>query len=189
MESENRESKITEFYRSEYQKLVRYVRGLIEDAAERDGEDIVQDVFLNIFNLADITIPIENLSAYVYQSLRNRVVDFLRKRRTDTVSLDAEVSEEKGLSLAGIIRDARSDTARKINKEEIRQRIFEAIESLSTDQKAVFIETEFNGRPFKELAKEWSVPLGTLLARKSRALKKIRIVLADSGGITEEDKK
>ena len=61
--------------------MIAYVRRLIDDAAERDSEDIVQDVFLNIFDRADITMPIENAAAYVYQALRNKVIDYLRKRR------------------------------------------------------------------------------------------------------------
>jgi RNA polymerase sigma factor (sigma-70 family) len=115
-------------------------------------------------------------------------VDYLRKRRTDIVSLDAAVSDGKELTLAGIIRDARSDTVQKLNETEIRQRLFECIESLSAVQKAIFIETEFNGRSFKELSRDWDVPLGTLLARKSRALKRIRIALTDLGRIDREER-
>ena len=44
----------------------------------------------------------------------------------------------------------------------------------SQAQKAIVIETEFEGRSFRELADEWNIPIGTLLARKSRALQKIR---------------
>jgi len=36
------------------------------------------------------------------------------------------------------------------------------------------VATEFDGRSFRELSEEWQVPIGTLLARKSRALQKIR---------------
>ena len=152
---------------------------MIDDAAERDGEDIVQEVFLNIFNLADVTGPIESLPAYIYQALRNRIVDYLRKRKMDTVSLDAGISEDREFTLADVLHDTRYGTAADVDKEEIRQRLFEAVESLGPDQKAIVMETEFNGRSFKELSSAWDVPLGTLLARKSRALKKIRIDLAD----------
>jgi DNA-directed RNA polymerase specialized sigma24 family protein len=35
------------------------------------------------------------------------------------------------------------------------------------------------GRSFRQLSEEWGVPVGTLLARKSRALKKIKKMLDD----------
>jgi RNA polymerase sigma factor (sigma-70 family) len=154
-------SKITDFFRTEYKKLVRFVRYLIDDTAERDAEDIVQDVMLNIFNKADITEPIENLSAYIYQSLRHRVIDVLRKKK------DA-------ISLSGLIHDVRSDTVHEVEKKEIQEQILRAMDSLSDDQRAIIIATEFEGRSYRELAEEWQIPIGTLLARKSRALEKMR---------------
>jgi DNA-directed RNA polymerase specialized sigma24 family protein len=56
--------------------------------------------------------------------------------------------------------------------------IFEAMDELGAEEKAVILETEFEGKSFHRLAEEWDVPLGTLLARKSRALEKIRKRLA-----------
>jgi len=56
-------NKVADYFQTEYKKLVRYVRNRIDDAADRDAEDIVQDVVLNIFNKSDISIPSENLTA------------------------------------------------------------------------------------------------------------------------------
>ncbi len=179
MRSDKGRSNIAQFFRTEYERLVRYVRTLIDDAAERDGEDIVQDVILGIFNVADVSTPIENLSAYIYQSLRHRVVDYLRKRRTDLVSLEDETFNGSDLSLSNLLRDSRHDTSHELEKKEMLQCLFAAIESLSDDQKAIFIETEFEGRSFSELSSAWGVPIGTLLARKSRALNRIKKALAD----------
>jgi RNA polymerase sigma-70 factor (ECF subfamily) len=64
---------IAEFLTSKRKKLISFVHHLIDDAAERDGEDIVQDVALKLLSRADVLMPIETLSAYVYQFLRNRV--------------------------------------------------------------------------------------------------------------------
>ena len=61
----------------------------------------------------------------------------------------------------------------------MRQHLFQAIDSLNDQARAIIIETEFNGRSFRELADQWKIPIGTLLARKSRALKKIRELLID----------
>jgi RNA polymerase sigma factor (sigma-70 family) len=142
-------------------RLVRYVRSLIEDAGDRDAEDIVQDVMLSIFDKADVTLPIENLAAYVYRSLRNKVIDIFRKKQ-DVVSLDE------------VISDAGCDTVRDVEKKELIEQIFDAMDSLPPEQRAVLIATEFEGRSYRELSEEWTVPIGTLLARKSRALNKIK---------------
>jgi RNA polymerase sigma factor (sigma-70 family) len=154
-------NKIVEFFRTEYKKWVGYVRRLIDDTAERDAEDVVQDVILHIFDRADIGAPIENLSAYIYQSLRNRVVDLLRKRKDM-------------LSLSNMILASSMDTASEFEKRELQEKIYQAMDYLNDEERAVVIATEFDGGSFRELSDAWGVPIGTLLARKSRALKKIR---------------
>jgi RNA polymerase sigma factor (sigma-70 family) len=169
---------IADFFNLERSRLVGYVRRLIDDAAERDGEDIVQDVALSLFSRADDTMPIEHLSAYVYQAIRNRVVDYLRRRK-ETVSLDAPVNGEGDLSLANILADTVLDTESQVARSEIRNRVYQAIDELSDDQKAILIETEFQGRTFQELSQEWDIPIGTLLSRKSRAVARIKSSLKD----------
>ena len=179
MRAQKERSRLAEFFRSEYERLVGYVRKMIDDTAARDGEDIVQEVIMNAFNLADVNAPIENISAYLYQSLRNRVIDYLRKRKMGTVSLEEVVLEASNLRLADLIYDTRDNPIVELEKREMLYLLFEAIEALNEDQKAVLIETEFEGRTFKELAEEWQVPVGTLLARKSRAVANIRKIFQD----------
>jgi RNA polymerase sigma factor (sigma-70 family) len=164
---------IAEFLTTERKRLVRYVRHLIEDTAERDGEDIVQDVALNLFSRADVLMPIETLSAYVYQSLRHRVIDYLRRRR-NMVSLDESIDENGESSLIQQLSETMSDVEKEVTQSELRKSIVSAIDQLPGEQKAIVIETEMNGRSFRDLSREWGIPIGTLLARKSRALAKIR---------------
>lgn len=82
-----------EFFGKEKARLVRYVRRLLRDSAELDGEDIVQDVMASLFDRADITAPVENLSTFVYRSLYNRVVDRYRRRKTAGLPLDMQRGE------------------------------------------------------------------------------------------------
>ncbi len=179
MNKDDQKNRIADFFRSEHRRLVLYVRKWIDDTAERDGEDIVQEVALNIFNQTDITAPIENLSAYIYQALRNRVVDLLRKRKVLLVSMDSEESLHKNLSLSALISDLGCAADNRLDKKERHQRLYEAIDKLSDTNRAIIIETEFKGKSFKELSQCWEVPLGTLLARKHRALRKIEKLLKD----------
>jgi RNA polymerase sigma-70 factor (ECF subfamily) len=169
---------IAEFFAREKDNLVRYVRRMIDDAAERDSEDIIQDVMLGIFERSDVTEPIGDLSAYVYRSLYNRVVDGYRKKRR-TVSLDAPAGTGEG-TLADVIADAGADVHDEVERTHTLKRMYAAIDELSPPQKSVLIATEFEGRAFRELSEEWGVPLGTLLATKHRAIKTLRTRLGVS---------
>src|SRR4030042_185363 len=153
--------RLAEFFRQEREALVGYVRRRIDDAADHEAEDIVQDVVVHLFDRADPSVPIQNLAAYIYRALRNRIVDYFRRRR-------------ETLALQEAVLASGQNPALEIEKEEILEDVFAAMEELSSEEKAVILATEMEGRTFKELGEEGGIPLGTLLARKSRALEKIR---------------
>jgi len=150
---------LKDFIAREYHKLAWFVRSLIADAVDRDAEDVVQDVALRILNSPDITIPVEKVSSYVYTALRNRVIDYLRRRK------DQVPVEENSLVLPE-------------EDFELRWRLLSALDTLDAKSRAVVIATELEGWTFEELAEEWDEPIGTLLSRKSRAIKKLNAVLS-----------
>jgi len=165
--------KITRFFESERSRLVAYVRRRMGEAAALDSEDIVQEVALNLFAMADVTAPIENLSAYVYQALRNRVVDAFRRRKNN-ISLEKNMNPENPQTLMDLLRDKSPGADSELEKREQVARIYAAMDALNEQEKAVIIETEFKERSFRDLAAAWRTPVGTLLSQKSRALEKIR---------------
>jgi RNA polymerase sigma-70 factor (ECF subfamily) len=174
--AESEKRRIADFFRSEKDRLLSYVRRWVHDTADRDGEDIVQDVMVNIFNAADITAPIENLSAYIYRALYNRIVDGFRRKRKN-ISLEDTIDEQGKLTLKDTLSDIRYDAHSELERSEIRGIIHEALGKLSTEQRRVFIATEIEGRPYRDLSDEWEIPMGTLLSQKHRAVQKIRNAL------------
>ncbi len=170
---EKTKHKIAEFIRTENAKLINYVRYLIDDTAETESEDIINDVFLNIFDLPDISIPVDNLAAYIYRSIRNKVIDIFRKKKFESVSL-SETNGENSLSLKDLLYDGRYNTERIIENKETMDSLFSAIDELSDIYREIIILTEFEGKSFMEISRESNIPIGTLLSRKSRAVKMIR---------------
>jgi RNA polymerase sigma factor (sigma-70 family) len=162
--AETQKKRIAGFISTEWTRLVGYVRAWIADSADRDAEDVVQDVIENLFEKADMTAPIADLSAYLYRSLRNRVIDLYRRPKR-TAAMPEELS------------DLRYEASEDFDRETAREELFEAIEELPPAQREVLVATELEGRSFKELAEEWKTPIGTLLARKHRAVRSLRETL------------
>ncbi|MFC1476721.1 RNA polymerase sigma factor [Fibrobacterota bacterium] len=173
MPSEQRQNRFTQFFRDEYARMVNYVRGKAAEIAEQDAEDIVQDVVFNMVDRADIASPIENLIAYAYQALRNRIIDSFRTRKKK-VSLDQPLDESAEVSLADIISDTRYQADESYNKQKAAALLSQVMGELSDEEKAVVIAVELEGYSFNELSDKWDVPVNTLLSRKSRAMKKIK---------------
>ena len=170
---------VRSFIASERLRFVNYARSLVRGTADMDAEDIVHDVLIKILDRADLPAP-EQLAAYIYRSLRNRVIDKLRTRKP-TVSLDAENDEGNGRFI-DLLRDGRPDALEILQAQEGREELFEALEGLAEMEKEVIIAHEFEGIPFKELAESWGVPQNTLLSHKSRAMKKLKQHFQDSKG-------
>lgn len=163
--------------------MVRFVKKQIDDTAERESEDIVQDVMLSIFDKSDFTIPIENLTAYIYRALRNRVIDIFRKRKLPMVSIDSnQTSESEDYYATSIesVADERVNVSKEWERNEMKKRVHVALHSLEKGDRELLLETEFRGKTCKEVAESRGVPLGTILSQKFRVLKKLEILLKDS---------
>jgi RNA polymerase sigma factor (sigma-70 family) len=75
----------------------------------------------------------------------------------------------------------RYEAAGQSEKAELRNRLFAAIDALSPEKRAIVVATELEGRTYRELAEEWDEPMGTLLARKHRAVRSLRKALMQGG--------
>lgn len=176
MEKPTPENDVAQYYEKEQNTLLRYIRRRLHDASDVDVEDILQEVFVRIYNRADVSYPIENLAAYVYRSIQNRVADYLRKKR-DSISLDQ--MQEQGDALQSLLCDAGLDPAHAAQRTEFWDSLYRALDSLEPKQRAVWIATEIDGKSFSDLCDLWDEPIGTLLSRKSRATKKLRRELSE----------
>jgi RNA polymerase sigma factor (sigma-70 family) len=166
-----RKRAIAEFLEEERPTLTRFVRSLIGDAPDREAEDVLQDVAVSMIESADISAPIGDLGAYIYGSIRNRVVDTFRRRRL-SVSLDEDAGDS--LTLKDLLPGSRYDASGAADKREMFAHLREAMESLKPEERATIVATEFDGMSFREVSESIGLQVGTLLSHKSRGLEKIR---------------
>ncbi len=156
--------RIEKLYREEKSKMISYVRSHMDDRT-RDAEDIVQDVMLKMFYVVNLDKKIENLAAYAWQSLKNLVIDNLRRSISRNVGNDDPDYE----SLPST-DDSPEDC---ILREHFSEYLDQALNQLKPSERAIWIATEIEGKSFQMLSASWEEPMGTLLSRKCRAEKKI----------------
>ncbi|MCB9495745.1 MAG: sigma-70 family RNA polymerase sigma factor [Fibrobacteria bacterium] len=169
-------SPIAEFFAREGAKLAAFVRHRLDDAVEVEAEDLVQDVFASLIEKADPLSEIGNLSGYVYRSLRNRIIDRLRARRP-TTSLEKPVMD--GLTLSEILPHPDGNPSDLLIEAQRERAFAEAFESLPEFDRDLIEANEFEGLTFEEISKAWRIPVGTLLSRKSRAIKRLSSALSE----------
>lgn len=178
MDEKAGKSGVGQFFSAQYGKLVRYFQASYTDLSDMEVEDIVSDLMAELFEKTDIMDRVENVSAYVYQSIRNKVNDYLRRRKK-TVSLEDSAPDEADNPPRETMPEPRYEMTAELEASEIRDRLRKALDTLEPNQRAVWIATELEGHPFAELSETWGVPIGTLLARKHRANAALQKTLQD----------
>src|SRR6476660_6147642 len=69
---------ISQIFKDYSRRLLGFIKKRI--ANEEDAEDILQDVF---YQFAGNTEPIEQLSAWLFTTTRNKITDRYRKKKTE----------------------------------------------------------------------------------------------------------
>jgi RNA polymerase sigma-70 factor (family 1) len=127
------------------------------------AEDIVQDVFLNIWLKRSIIADVSHFRAYLFTTVRNIVVDVIRKKGSQE-----RLAKASGQPLVG---DTTFDAL--INKE-YEQVLYTAIARLPRRQQEVYRLVRENGLKREEVAAMLNVSPETVKSNLSDALRNIR---------------
>ncbi|MBR8080106.1 RNA polymerase sigma factor [Burkholderia cenocepacia] len=165
---------ITATVMRERTRLGNFIRRRIRDPD--DAEDVLQDVLHEFVQAYRLPAPIEQASAWLFRTARNRIIDRFRKKKeqplTDLLDADDEADSEYRLDLALPSHDAGPEAlyARTL----LLKALQDALDELPANQREVFIAHELDGQSFKEMAAQSGVTLNTLLARKRYAVLHLR---------------
>ncbi len=161
--------KLSQFFAAEYNNIKNYVNAKIRSTSDRDAEDIIHDVALNIFSKADFSGPINNVAAFVYSSLRNRIIDLFRGKKYNVHYDDADDEDYREIILKEFADKYFTDSDNTYS-EKMKAQLIKAIHELKPKYREIIIAAEFEGYTYQELSEMWEIPIGTLLSRRHRAL-------------------
>ena len=171
-------SKWYAFFTRDGEKLIRFARNQTRRISEMEAEDIVADVMLSLVSRLETNGPVENIAAYAYRAVRNKIADYERAKARET-SLDGMADADGELPLLSLLSAENEEPFAAEERADRMHRLTDAIGKLEPRQRAILIATELRGKSFRDLAEEWDEPIGTLLSRKSRAVKTLRKLLED----------
>lgn len=168
--------------RADLEKAYRENRhGLLAWATEAtsnllDAEDLVQDAFARALADAEALSSVDDLAAWLFTSLRNRVRDFWRRRETRRKVGETDISDE---AIAEIVAAAGLDPAELTAGAELMEALYEAIEELPDEQRYVIEAQVMDSLTFRELSAISGISPDTLAARKRYAIKRLAAALRD----------
>ena len=158
--------KVEVLFRKYYAALCKSLYKVLRDATI--AEDIVQEVFLKVWEKRESLQMDEAVQSYLYRSCYNTALNLLKqqKRNTDIDSLE--------LSVAG------ADTAEKdLSFLETEAEILKAIDALPPKTKLVFSLSRFEELSYKEIAERLDISVKSVEKHMGIALQRLRENLKD----------
>ena len=141
-------------------------------------EDIAQEIFLKIFRNLHGFDPMRGVkfTTWVFAIAKNHCFDLTKKRRIKTTSLQ---SEDGGIKRSLEPSDARRrEPPETALRSEVRQKIFEALQELRSEQRLVFVLRAYKGLEYKAIAEATGTKEVTVKSRLHRAKLGLRDRLA-----------
>ena len=152
------------------------------NAGDQVLDDLVQESFIKAFNALGSYSTHYAFSTWLYRIATNHAIDFLRKRRIKTISLERPVRSGERTRPQDVPDDTMRPDKRIISQQR-QQLIEQAICTLPDKFRNVIKLRHQQEKSYKEIADELELPLGTVKAHLHRARKRLYIALREKRDI------
>jgi RNA polymerase sigma-70 factor (ECF subfamily) len=156
-------------------RVIGLIRSQCADAEL--AREITQSTFCTVAaKLADY-VELGRFESWIFRIAMNRLRDEMRRRKRHAAPMDSSTMTSMEVSIPGRSNEApRSDPEGRASK-----LLADAMASLGESDREVINLRHIGGLSFKQMADALDEPLGTLLARHHRALRKLREFLEARG--------
>lgn len=135
---------------------------------QQDSLDVSQEVFIKVYKYLDNFNHNSSFYTWLYRITVNKCIDFIRKQKRrsevdydDTIQRNTEVEGDENImpSTLGIQPD------RVYGRKELREKMLEALDTLSEKHRTILILREVEGLAYEEMADVLGISKGTVMSR------------------------
>jgi len=135
------------------------------------SEDLTQEVFLKIWKARQRLQIHTSFAAYIYRASRNTAIDFMKK-----IAADRELRNEIILHMQSCFPDSGNS---QLQVKEYRYLYKQAIDSLSKQQRTVFLLCREEGKTYEEVAGLLGISRQTVKEHMAKSLRSLRNFLSE----------
>lgn len=146
-------------FREYYAALCYFAQRMLGDAS--DAEDVVEDLFVRLWNRQQTFTDEGHLKAFLYRSTKNACLDFIKK---------TERSGERNSFYASEVYENDEGYLNEIIRTEVIRELYKAIEDLPAQCNKVIKMSYVDGKTNQEIADELCLSLQTVKNHKARGL-------------------
>jgi RNA polymerase sigma-70 factor (ECF subfamily) len=144
------------------QQLINFSRNYVTD--KQIAENIVQDVFVSVWQARTKLDPTKMIKAYLYTAVKNNSLKHIRHFKIENKGIEG--------SAAYIIDDESPD--KKLDGKELELKIHKAVNELPEKCREIFKMNRFENLKYAEIAAILDISIKTVETQMGRALKKLR---------------
>lgn len=165
-----------EIYVSYFSRMKSFAQEYV--LSEEDAENIVQDVFTELWEKKELLSYNINLVAFLFTSIKNRCIDHLRH---NVVVREAESQMQKEYQITLKVKLASLELFDQylLSEQDIEKIISDVIDSLPEKCQEIFRKSKIEGKKQKEIAAEMNISLKTVENQMNIAYKKLKSELKD----------
>ncbi|NBC17991.1 MAG: sigma-70 family RNA polymerase sigma factor [Bacteroidetes bacterium] len=163
------------YERALYHHIYRMVR------SKAPIEDLVQESFIKAFSALESYSSEYAFSTWLYKIATNHTIDYLRKKKLPTFSIDKPIQTKDG-ELDYEVPDTTYRPDKHVVSDQRRELIQEAIDALPPKYYRVIVLRHQQEKTYDEIASELDLPLGTVKAHIFRARKLLYKYLREKRG-------
>ncbi len=152
-----------------------------------DAEEVVQEIFIAIFDKINTFQGRSRLTTWIYAIAYNAALNRIKKNKNQTVTFEDENSlnfEPAWTRNKNVVFDV--DTDGPMLRGELQDILDEAIESLPDGYREIFIMKEIENMPVKDVAEIFGINPGAVKTRLHRARLFLRAKLSDYWNTVQE---
>ena len=158
------EAAFTQLYLHYGKKLIQFAVSLIR--SREIAEELVEDVFVKLWSNRERIREIDNLTVYLYVSVKNKALNALSSKAHELISAPFDY-------LDTVMDEFAPDPYNLMITVEMMTRMREAIESLPPRCKLIFKLVREDGLKYKEVAEILNISVNTIDVQMAIAVKKI----------------
>jgi RNA polymerase sigma factor (sigma-70 family) len=146
-----------------YHMILKMVRNV------DDAEDLTMEAFAKAFkNLARFKKDY-TFSTWLFRIATNNAIDFIRKKRLETMSLDTSFKDDSGESVTIDVEDNNLNPQEEAIKSQKIELVRTFVDKLPPKYQRLVRLRYFDELSYEEIAQELDAPLGTVKAQLHRA--------------------
>jgi RNA polymerase sigma-70 factor, ECF subfamily len=155
-----------EIFHQYYPGMCSYADSLVKKT--NVAEEVVQDVFYNIWkNRADLKLT-NSLQSYLYRAVFNNSMMYLRKAKRELTFNEQYVDSQF---------ESNENPSEEMDVRELDAALLHALHALPERTREIFNLSRFEGMKYSEIADKLSISVKTVEANMGKALKALRLSL------------